>query len=169
MRLLVLAAAMAAIASPTAAQVLNPAPVSVIDRLVSDAVIAAAPPACPIPAKDTLTGSAGVLEKCMPRADASRPTVIQAKTTTTATDSTYTIAWDVPFASTPIYADARVYGSDQPYLCTVTTVSATGASGRCYQLVATTLPTVATALIGLTVSPFASAASGLSVRVVGRQ
>jgi hypothetical protein len=36
------------------------------------------------------------------------------------------------------------------------------------QLVASTLPTTVTAVLGLTVSPIANAAGGLTVRVAGR-
>jgi len=131
---------------------------------------AAIPPVCATPPQqDTLTGSAGVGAMCTPRLDNSRATVIQAKTTTTLTDATWSVTFDAPFASTPIYADARVYGTTNPYLCTVTSLTTTSAGGKCYQLVATTLPTLTTSLAGLVISPFASAASGLSVRVVARQ
>lgn len=136
---------------------------------IQSAITAATPDTCTIPQPDTLTGSAGIGPRCMPRVDATRPTVIQAKNTTTASDASWSVTFDAPFATTPIYADARVYGAAQPYLCTVTSVSATAASGKCFQLVATTLPVTATALLGLVVSPFQSAAAGLSVRVVARQ
>jgi len=136
---------------------------------VQSAIAASAPDTCPVPMPDTLTGSAGVNNRCMPRMDASRPTVIQAKTTLTDVSASWSVTFDAPFASVPVYADARVYGVSQPYLCTVTTLTATGASGKCFQLVATTLPVAATALLGLVVSPFQAAGSGLSVRVVARQ
>lgn len=87
----------------------------------------------------------------------------------TASDATWSVTFDTAFASTPIYADARVYGSTTPYICTVSSLSATAASGKCFQLVTTTLPTLATSLLGLVVSPFVTAGSGLSVRVVARQ
>lgn len=134
------------------------------------AVESAMPAPCDtVPLRDTLTGTIGTGSPCTTRPDATRPTVIQAKTTVTAADATYSVTFDAPFASTPIYADARVYGASQPYLCTVTTLTATGAAGKCFQLVATTLPVASTALLGLVISPIASAASGLSVRVVARQ
>ena len=47
-------------------------------------------------------------------------------------------------------------------------ISKAGATGRCYQLVATTLPMIATSLLGLVISPFGNA-SNLTVMVVGRQ
>lgn len=131
---------------------------------------AAVPAPCnTIPMQDTLTGSVGAGTPCTTRPDATRPTVIQAKTTTTAADATYSVTFDQPFTTTPIYVDARVTGQAQPYLCTVTTWSTTGASGKCFQLVATTLPVVSTSLLGLVVSPFVNAAAGLNVRVVARQ
>lgn len=168
------------IALALALQVVTPAPIDTSNlatksdvqtvQQTAQAAQAAVPSPCnTVPMQDTLTGTVGAGTPCTTRPDATRPTVIQAKTTTTAADATYSVTFDAPFASTPIYADARVYGATQPYLCTVTTLTATGASGKCFQLVATTLPTVATSLLGLVVSPFASAAAGLSVRVVARQ
>lgn len=133
------------------------------------AITAATPDTCGIPMSDTLLGSAGIASRCMPRSDATRATVIQAKTTITGSDARYAISFDAAFPNVPIYADARVYGNAQPYLCTVETLTTTGASGKCYQLVATTLPTAATSLLGLVVSPFQAAGAGLSVRVVARQ
>lgn len=131
---------------------------------------ATVPVACTTtPMPDTLVGSVGTATPCSPRPDNTRPTVIQAKNTTTASDATWSVTFDTAFASTPIYADARVYGSTTPYICTVSSLSATAASGKCFQLVTTTLPTLATSLLGLVVSPFVTAGSGLSVRVVARQ
>jgi len=136
----------------------------------AQAAQAAVPAPCnTVPMQDTLTGTVGAGTPCTTRPDATRPTVIQAKTTTTAADATYSVTFDAPFSTTPIYVDARVTGVNQPYLCTVATWSATGASGKCFQLVATTLPTVSTSLLGLAISPFANAAAGLNVRVVARQ
>lgn len=136
----------------------------------AQAAQAAVPGPCnTVPMQDTLTGSVGAGTPCTTRPDATRPTVIQAKTATTAADATYSVTFDQPFATAPIYVDARVTGQAQPYLCTVTTWSATGASGKCFQLVATTLPVVSTSLLGLVVSPFVNAAAGLNVRVVARQ
>lgn len=148
-------------------QVAYPPTVAPID--VQAAIAAATPDTCGVPPSDTLTGSAGTGPRCMPRNDASRPTVIQAKTVTTGSDARYTVTFDAPFASVPIYADARVYGATSPYLCTVETLTATTASGKCFQLVATTLPVTATALLGLVVSPIQAAGANLSVRVVARQ
>lgn len=136
---------------------------------IDAAVLAATPSDCAAPLPDTLTGSAGTASRCMPRADATRPTVIQAKDTTTATDATWAVTYDRALPAPPTYVDARIYGATTPYLCTVQTLTATSASGKCYQLVATTLPTLTTSLLGLVVSPFQAAGAGLSVRVVIRQ
>lgn len=159
------------VCSPVAGQTLvNGVPPGIPTQEDLDSKIAAATPdPCTPPMADTLVASAGSGPRCMPRTDATRATVIQAKTTITATDSTWAVTFDAAFPTIPIYADARVYGASQPYLCTVQTLTTAGASGKCYQLVATTLPTVATSLLGLVVSPVSSAASGLSVRVVARQ
>jgi len=147
---------------------INGVPVDEMQR-ITDAVTSNMPPICVTPpSSDTLMGTAGTATACTPRQDASRRTIIQAKNTVTAADATYSITWDAPFATDPIYADARVYGTASPYLCTIT-ATATGASGKCFQLVATTLPTLTTSLGGLVVSPISNAAAGLSIRVVGRQ
>jgi hypothetical protein len=82
--------------------------------------------------------------------------------------------WPQAFASVPGWYQADVdipNSSASPYKCSfyTGTVTTTAFSGKCSQIVATTLPTVATSLLGLTVSPLANAASGLTVRVIGRQ
>lgn len=150
------------------AQVSYP-PSDVTPSSVQEAITAATPDTCTMPQPDTLTGSAGSGPRCMPRVDNTRPTVIQAKTGLTAADATWSVTFDRAFDTVPIYVDARIYGNSQPYLCTVQTTTTTGASGKCFQLVATTLPATALALLGLVVSPFQAAGAGLSVRVVARQ
>jgi hypothetical protein len=95
---------------------------------------------------------------------------IQAATTNTLSDGTFSGTWAIPFSAPPTGYLADIPSSgNTPYKCTVSAVTATTFSGKCWQLVATTLPTVATALLGLTVSPISNATSGLPVRVVGRQ
>lgn len=127
------------------------------------------PPVCSaIMPPDSAAGSVGTDIACTPRQDSTRPTVIKAKDTITDATGGYSIAWDQPFSAVPTYADAKVSGSSQPYVCTVS-ATATMVSGRCFQLVTTQLPTLATALPGLLISPFVNAAAGMSVRVVARQ
>jgi hypothetical protein len=165
------------VASPAGAQEVNASPpdVSGILRQTDlDAVTAVMQSKIPsvcvsAPAQDTTNGSVGTGVPCTHRNDASRATIIQGKNTVTAADASWAITWDRPFATPPIYLDARVYGSQQPYLCTVLVSTETGGSGKCYQLVATTLPSVVTSLLGTVISPFQVAGAGLSVRVVARQ
>lgn len=155
------------IATPALAQVTYPP--SVTPDALQAAIAAASPAGCPIPLPDTLTGSAGGSALCMARADATRPTVIQAKDTATAADASWSISWDRAFSAPPTWTDARIYGAADPYLCTITTSTTTGANGKCYKLVATTLPSVLTAVAGTVVSPITAAGGGLSVRVAARQ
>jgi hypothetical protein len=164
----VLQAAVAA-AQADAATALSKANAAAQPADVSAAITAATPTPCPVPPVDTLNGSAGSLPTCMTRQDTTRPAAVQAKVTTTATDAGWAVTFDRAFPSPPSYVDARVYGQAQPYLCTVINISATGADGKCYQLVATTLPSVITAAAGTVVSPFQAAGGGISVRVAAKQ
>lgn len=141
---------------------------------VTSAIASATPPPCSAPLPDTLLGSAGSQPTCMTRPDATRPTLIQATSVVTASDGTFVGTWPTPFAYTPTgrIADIEVAAANAaPYKCSFisSSVTATGFSGKCWQIVATTLPTTATALLGLTVSPIQNAAAGLTVRVTGRQ
>jgi hypothetical protein len=110
----------------------------------------------------------------MPRQDAQRATVIQAVPVTTDSSGNFTGTWPAPFNGPPTGRSATIdlaSASGAPYTCSFIagTVTAIGFSGRCFQIVATTLPTTLTALQGLAVSPLANAAGGLTVRVTGRQ
>lgn len=141
---------------------------------VSAAVSAATPPDCTAPLSDALTATAGVQPRCMPRPDAQRATLVQATTVTTAADGTFSGNWPAPFLTAPTGRSATIELSSTagaPFTCGFIAGSVTNSSfaGRCFQIVATTLPTTLTALQGLAVSPLANAAGGLTVRVVGRQ
>lgn len=141
---------------------------------VQAAVASAMPPVCPVLLPDTLTGSVGTQPQCTLRQDATRPTVIQATTVITASDGSFSGTWPTPFASTPVFRSAQVEitSAQQPPIdCSFIagTVTATGFTGKCAQLTSTTLPTVATSLLGLVVSPIVNAAGGQTVRIVGRQ
>lgn len=135
---------------------------------INAAIAAATPPACGVPLPDTLTGSAGVANTCMPRSDATRPTVVQALSATTVADGTFTANWAVAFSATPTIATADALGGTPPYICSVTAKTATTVTGKCFQIVATTLPSTVTAIQGLVVSPIANPGAGLTVMIVGR-
>lgn len=147
---------------------------SVTPNDVQTAITAATPSPCPAPLSDALIASAGTQPTCMARPDAVRATLVQATSVVTASDGTFTGNWPTPFASAPTgrIADIETTTTNSaPYKCSfvASTVTATGFTGKCWQIVATTLPTTATALLGLTVSPIQNAAAGLTVRVTGRQ
>lgn len=137
------------------------------------AIANATPPDCPAPLSDALVASAGTQPKCMPRPDAQRATQVQSTTAITNSDGTFSGTWPVPFANAPTGRLAEVEvtsATAAPYKCAFITggVTATGYSGKCWQIVATTLPTTLAALGGLVVSPIQNAAAGLTVRITGR-
>ncbi len=139
---------------------------------VNSAIVAATPPPCAAPLADTLTGSAGIGAPCMARPDATRPTQVQRLTVVTGNDGTFSGSWS--FVTTPVtyWATADVVnGSSAPTVCNffTSTVTATAFSGKCWQVVPTTLPSTLTAIGGLTVSPVTNVAGGITVRVTGRQ
>lgn len=138
---------------------------------VQAAITAATPAPCATPAADTLNGTAGVGLPCMSRPDATRPTAVQAGNVVTASDGTWAITFARPFSSALPYVHAEVVtpGAALPYDCNVTTRSATGATGKCFQSTTTTLPGTLLALSGLVVSPFSNTTSGLSVMVIARE
>jgi hypothetical protein len=110
----------------------------------------------------------------MTRPDAVRATQVQVTTVTTAADGSFSGTWPVPFIASPTGRLATVdiqSSSGAPIDCSFIagSVSATGFAGKCWQVTATTLPTISTALLGLVISPINNAAGGLTVRVVGRQ
>lgn len=147
---------------------------SVTQSDLNAAIVSATPPDCPAPASDALVATPGVQPKCMPRPDAQRATQVQSLMVVTAADGTFGGNWPVPFATTPTgrVADIEIAaGATAPYKCSfyANAVTATTFSGKCRQILATTLPTATTALLGLVVNPVQNAAAGLTVRVIGRQ
>lgn len=154
------------------AQLTNPGSVDPV--ALANAISAMTPAPCPVPSADTLNGSAGTSPVCMTRPDASRPTQVQRLTVTTAADGTFSGTWPAAFTAAPVtyWAVADVNSvTSAPYHCSFVagTVTATAFSGKCWQIVATTLPTTVAALSGLVVSPLQNAAAGVTVRVSGRQ
>jgi hypothetical protein len=140
---------------------------------LSNAIAAATPGDCPAPMGDALVASAGTQPRCMPRPDAVRATQVQRTSVVTAADGSFSGTWPVAFPSAPGWyqADIDIAGvSTAPYKCSFVagTVTATSFTGKCTQLVSTTLPATVTALLGLTVSPIQNASSGLTVRIAGR-
>lgn len=144
-------------------------PPSVTQTDLQAAIAAATPDDCGVPAADTYTGTAGSGPRCMPKADAARPTQVQTSNSTTAADGTFSGTWPVPFATAPSYARADINTVDRPHICSVLTTTATGYSGKCYAVASTTLPGTLLALGGLVVSPVINPTAGLAVRVIARQ
>ena len=120
----------------------------------------------PIP--DTLMGSPGS-QACFTPRDASRPTAVQAATVLTDATGLWSLTFNRSFSTSAVVLPIPVNSGNLPVLCNVTSRSQTAASGRCWQSALTTLPGVATSLLGLVVSPFTTAASGISVMVIARE
>lgn len=144
-------------------------PPSITQTDLDSAITAATPSDCGVPAQDTYTGSAGTGPRCMPKADASRPTQVQTSTASTAADGTFSGTWPVPFSATPSYARADINVADRPHVCSVLTLTAVSYTGKCYAVASTTLPGTLVALGGLVVSPVTNPSTGLTVRVIARQ
>jgi hypothetical protein len=122
-----------------------------------------------VPPQDTYTGSVGTAAQCTPRSDATRPTQVQSTSAVTISDGSFSGNWPTAFATIPSYAHAEIYASATPFICTINTTTATGYTGKCFQVISTTLPGTLLALSGLVVSPVASVAAGLTVKVIARQ
>lgn len=127
-------------------------------------------PCASAPAPDSLMGSVGSKAPCVPAADASRPTVVQAANVITDGAGQWAVTWARPFtAASPVVNPLPVNAGALPILCNVAARSATGASGRCWQSTSTTLPGTLAGLAGTLVSPFGSPASGAAVMVIARE
>ena len=121
------------------------------------------------PAADTLNGTSGSATCFVPR-DATRPTAVQAANITTDSTGAWAVTWARPFASSmPVVNPLPANAGTLPILCNVATPSAVGASGKCWQSTATTLPATIAAVLGLVVSPFGTPASNAAVMVIARE
>jgi hypothetical protein len=97
------------------------------------------------------------------------PSQVQGMNVVTDGNGGFVGSWPVAFPAEPTVAYAAVYGQSSPFLCGIITKTATGFTGKCYALATMTLPSTATALLGLALSPFQNAAANLTVTVTGRQ
>lgn len=119
-----------------------------------------------VPTADTLNGTAGS-GNCFIPATATRPTVIQAATVTTAGDGTWTVTWAKNFsAATYAISTAPQGDTSIPLLCQATTKSVSAVSGKCWLL--GTSVAVSVGALPLTVTISASA-SGITMNVIGRE
>lgn len=126
-------------------------------------------PCASAPAPDTLMGAAGTAP-CYVPSDASRPTAVQAANVATDANGNWSVTFGRRFNSaTPIVSPLPVNAGTMPILCNVATRAATGATGRCWQSTANTLPLLASQLLGLVLSPFGTNAANISVMVIARE
>lgn len=126
-------------------------------------------PCAAVPSADTLMGSPGSANCFVPR-DAARPTVVQAANVTTAADGTWSVIWARPFsAGNPVVNPLPINTGTLPVLCNVSSRSATGASGKCWQSTSTTISGALSSVVNLLISPFASPAAGAAVMVIARE
>lgn len=151
-----------------------PSTVSPADLAAAQAAAQAAqdaiPPVCTVVMpQDTYTGSVGTQAQCTPRRDATRPTQVQSTSVVTGSDGSFSGPWPIAFATAPAYAHAEIYATSTPYICQINTATVSGYTGKCYQVISTTLPGTLLALGGLVVSPVSSVAAGLTVKVIARQ
>lgn len=121
-----------------------------------------------VPSPDTLNGTVGS-GGCFTRPTDTRPTVVQAATVTTNGSGVFTVTWAKTFATTNPFINAQPINpsGSQPYICNITSSTATAVTGQCWQTLTMTLPSIALSLLGLVLNPTGVAAS-ISVRVAGR-
>ena len=133
------------------------------------AVAAIVPAPCgTVPSADTLNGTVGT-GTCYTRPSDTRPTVVQAAIVATDATGAWIVTWAKPFTSAAPYINPQAIntGGTQPYICNVSSSTASMATGKCWQTITSTLPSVATSLLGLAVNPTGAAAS-IQVRVAAR-
>lgn len=174
------ALALALTAGPALAQTVSPPPARVPDlsayQTKAEATSAAStiqaqvPAPCgAVPGADTLLGTVGSATCYVPR-DATRPTSVQGANVVTDASGTWSVTWARPFASSaPVVNPLPVNTGSLPILCNVTGRTGSYATGRCWQATTMTLPGVATALLGLVLNPFGTAAASAPVMVIARE
>jgi hypothetical protein len=138
---------------------------------MSAAIASAVPSPCgTTPSMDTLNGSTGA-GNCYIPATATRPTSVQAASTTTDGTGKWTVTWSKAFQSaTPfVKAEPLNASSAAPISCNVSATTSTTASGQCWTGATTiTLPGIALNLLNLNLNINGSSAANIVVRVAGR-
>ncbi len=126
-------------------------------------------PCAAVPSADTLLGSAGS-SGCFTPNDATRPTVVQAANVVTDSSGNWSVTWARPFNSAmPVVNPLPVNTGSLPIMCNVVARSAIGASGKCWQSTANTLPSTLASLAGMVVNPFGTTAASAAVMIIGRE
>jgi hypothetical protein len=143
----------------------------IVPSLSGYALLSQVPQPCPdAPNPDTLSGAVGTGTPCAHRTDATRPTSLQAAIVTTDGTGAWTVTWAKAFNSPTPYINPQAINvlGQMPYTCNVATSTTTTASGKCWQAVTMTLPSLALNLLGLVLNPTGAAAS-IQVRVAARE
>lgn len=119
-------------------------------------------PCSSAPAGDTLNGSVGAAG-CYTQRDDTRPTAVQRAMVTTDGTGAWSLVFARGFGATPVVTVKPVMPTGRGD-CGVAAVSPTGASGSCW-----TYQSVTVSVLGATLNPFATAASGVPVMIVAGQ
>jgi hypothetical protein len=156
--------------SAAAANAATVAASTVAAQAAAAAAAAAQPAICTSPpAQPGMVATAGTAAPCLPRADAAPATQNPVATAVTASDGTFTGNWLTSYASPPSRAIATVDGST-PVHCQVVTKTTTGFTGKCWLVnYSSTLPSLATSLLGYAINFLSNAAAGITVNVFARQ
>lgn len=134
------------------------------------AAAAAVPVTCTQPpAPDAMVATVGTAAPCVARADAAKQTAIPPAAATTISGGTFSGTWTAPLPAAPTRAIATVEGA-VPYHCQIITKTLTGFTGKCWLVnTSSTLPGLATSLLGYTVPLLVDSGSGIAVTVLARQ
>ncbi len=171
---------LAFVASPVAAQVsypplaVDPAVIAtkadVQAQIAGKADITAIPSTCTQPpAPDASTATAGSGTPCTPRIDAARQTPIPPASAVTVSGGGFSGVWGMTLTAAPTRAIATVEGAT-PYHCQIINKTASSFTGKCWLVnTSTTLPSLATSLLGYTVPLLVDSAAGIAVTVLARQ
>ena len=117
------------------------------------------------PMQEAVGGAADTAGTYLP-GDAQAPRITRAGTVLTSTSNgSWSIAWAVPLAATPVTLPIPVNATSTPVVCNVATSTASGATGRCWYSRA--LPATLTAVTSLvSYDVFGAPANGISVQVL---
>lgn len=170
----VVAALLLLVASSAGAQIVSPLNPPTIDTsaLATKAEMQAAIPSkcTSIPPKDTLTGSVGTGEACIPALDRTALLDVQSGNTTLAANCTFTITFARTFTSpVPFIYAAVVDASGNQMPCKMQTRTSGGGTGICSPSQSALL-NLSAVTAGFTFNPFATTCTaGTAVMFVGRE
>lgn len=141
------------------------AEVQAAQTAATNAAANSCPPSSTVPPMETVGGAGGSATTCR-RSDAVQPRITRAKSCTLVSGGTCTVTYEALPSSDPNIIAVAINSGAQPIMCGPTAAATTtSVSIKCFVTQPTTLPALATSLLGLLIPVTTTAPAGTVVQI----